>query len=831
MKVNGIELSSEAKIDEYEGKNGEVWRISKRTSERQIPDKVCVPLNKIVDVTKFMDSTGRLIWKAPAGNWTIIRIGHTSTGQKNETGGGGKGLECDKFNPVAIKEQFDNWFGEVFKKIPVAHDVLKIFHVDSWECGSQNWSPVFREEFKKRRGYDLYKYLPVMAGIPVESADVSERFLYDIRETIADLLHDSFYVTLAKLAHEKGCAFTAESVAPTMVSDGMLHYSAVDIPMGEFWLRSPTHDKPDDMLDAISGGHIYGKPIIQAEAFTELRLMWDEYPGMLKTLQDRNYALGINKLVYHVFMHNPSLDEKPGMTLDGIGLFFQRDQTWWKPGKAWVDYARRCQFLLQIGKPVTDIAVFTGEEVPRRAILPDRLVTTLPGIFGKSLINREEKRLANVGQPIQDSPPGVFHSANITTAENWLDPLQGYAYDSYNKDALLHYSKVDKGDITLAGGAKYKLLVIPGNRKMSPNAGLMSLEVARKLKEMIDDGATVLVDQKPQSSVGLHNHKAANEELNKIVNSIWDKKQINKTDGFISWKVGKGTVVQTPFNANSFTGLGIEKDFIATDRSGKRAAGIAWTHRQAPGLDIYFISNQQNIDRFLELSLRVEGREPEIWDAVTGETMTAKKWEFKKGRTLLPVELVANGSLFIVMKKKTSRRCVNNENNWIEPAPIQKLVGPWSVSFDPKFGGPSKPVVFKTLIDWSKKEDSSIRHYSGTAVYSKTFLWDTSKIKKGRIWLNVGHVANIAQVIINGVDCGIAWTNPFRVDITKALREGENEVVIKVTNTWRNRLIYDHSLPADKRITHTNATYRLTSRPLLQAGLVGPVVLEITKSE
>jgi len=249
----------------------------------------------------------------------VLRIGHTSTGHTNATGGGGKGLECDKFDPRVVSLQFDHWFGEAIRRAgpDLAGRVLTIFHVDSWECGSQNWSPVFREEFRRRRGYDLLRWLPAMAGVPLGSADSSERFLYDVRQTIAELIHDNFYVTLAQLAHAKGCQFSAESVAPTMTSDGMLHYQAADIPMGEFWLRSPTHDKPNDMLDAISGAHVYGKSLIQAEAFTELRLAWDEYPGMLKPLQDRNYALGINRMVFHVFTHNPWMDRKPGMTLDG----------------------------------------------------------------------------------------------------------------------------------------------------------------------------------------------------------------------------------------------------------------------------------------------------------------------------------------------------------------------------------------------------------------------------------------------------------------------------------------------------------------------------------
>ncbi len=349
LKIKGLILSSAPRIHQYEGKNGTVWRVSPRSTAREIPDALCVPHKKIVNITDRMDASGRLQWQVPAGRWTILRIGHTSTGHTNATGGAGKGLECDKFDTAAIHLQYNKWFGEAVRQVgpELAPRVLNMFHVDSWECGSQNWSPAFREEFRKRRGYDLFTYLPAMAGIPVDAAETSERFLYDIRQTIAELVRDKFYTTVATLAHKQGMTFSAESVAPTMLSDGMLHYSLTDLPMGEFWLRSPTHDKPNDMADAISGAHVYGKPVIQAEAFTSLRMQWDEHPGMLKALGDRNYALGINRLVYHVFTHNPWPDRKPGMTLDGVGLYFQRDQIWWKAGRAWVEYAERCQRMLQ----------------------------------------------------------------------------------------------------------------------------------------------------------------------------------------------------------------------------------------------------------------------------------------------------------------------------------------------------------------------------------------------------------------------------------------------------------------------------------------------------
>ena len=485
LKLTSIELSSTPVINQYEGKTGEVWRISLPSTNKDLPDSLCIPQNKVIDITTHLDKQGHLDWQAPPGHWTILRIGHTSTGHTNATGGGGKGLECDKFNPEAITLQFNSWFGEATKQAgpDLAARVLKIFHVDSWECGSQNWSPVFRAEFKKRRGYDLIRFLPAMTGVPVGSAEESEKFLHDIRQTIAELIRDQFYTTLKTLAHAHGCVFSAESVAPTMTSDGMLHFSETDIPMGEFWLRSPTHDKPNDILDAVSGGHIYGKNIIQAEAFTELREAWDESPAMLKPLQDRNYALGINRLVLHVFVHNPWLDRKPGMTLGGVGTYLQRDQTWWPLAKGWIDYTTRCQWLLQQGRPVADIAVFTGEEVPRRAVLPEHLTTILPGLIGPERIAAENQRLENKGEPTTKQPNGVVHSANMADPADWIDPLHGFAFDSFNPDALFRLATVHNGRIELPGGASYAALVVPG--KPSPAA-------QKRLARLKALGATIL---------------------------------------------------------------------------------------------------------------------------------------------------------------------------------------------------------------------------------------------------------------------------------------------------------------------------------------------------
>jgi hypothetical protein len=823
LKLKGIALSGSPRIHQYEGKTGAVWRVSPRTTTEQLPNNLCVPKDSILTITQNLSSDGHLQWIVPRGRWTILRIGHTSTGHTNYTGGAGKGLECDKLSPEAVDMQFEKWFGEAVRMAgpALASRVLKVFHVDSWECGSQNWSPVFQEEFKKRRGYDLLPYLPVMAGIPVQSADVSERVLYDVRQTITALVHDNFYGTLAKRAHERGCRFTAESVSPTMTSDGMLHFNAVDIPMGEFWFRSPTHDKPNDMLDAISGAHIYGKPLIQAEAFTTLRMTWGEHPGMLKTVGDRNYALGINRFVYHVFTHNPWTDRKPGMTLDGVGLYFQRDQTWWKPGKAWVEYARRCQALLQKGRPVTDLAVFTGEEIPRRSVLPDRLVSTLPGIFGKEVVDREAKRLANEGEPLREIPEGVRHSANMADPEDWIDPLRGYAYDSFNED-VLRSAVVRNGRVEFPGGASYGMLIVPGAHAMSPQGNLMSPGVASRLLTLVKEGATMLFNEPPEFSPGLEGFPASDDTVKQIKKILFDGPFSKSHDNLRIRNIGKGRVIKGPYEAESFQALGIERDVMVNDADGKKAPGIAWTHRAAEGTEIYFISNQQNLQRIVDVSLRGQGREPELYDPVTDETIVAASWKFEKGRTILPVRLEANGSVFVILNKSTKRRERDKGKNWAEPKIIQSLTGAWQVAFDSTYGGPAKPVQADSLFDWSGHSEPGIRYYSGTARYSQSFEWNT-KGNNSRVWLDLGAVANIAAVTVNGTPCGIAWTPPYRVEITKALKSGKNELVIDVTNTWANRLIGDHALPEAQRVTWTTAPFRLEGKPLLEAGLFGPV--------
>ena len=466
LRLKGIKFGSWPLIDNWEGKAGYVWRIAPETPDIDLPYEDFLHPR---DIKPFKMQGDYVDVELPEGTWRILRMGHTSTGHTNATAGGAKGLECDKFSRKAISKQVDRWFG-LFMNRP-NHKVVKYLHVDSWECGSQNWSRNFAQEFERRRGYDIIPLLPVYAGVPMMGA---EETLRDIRKTINELVDEVFFVTVAQKAKEYGVQLSSESVAPTMVSDGMAHFKHVDVPMGEFWLNSPTHDKPTDMLDAISGAHVYGKNIIQAEGFTEVRGVWDETPASIKALLDRNFALGMNRLFFHVNTHNPWLNRKPGMTLDGIGLFFQRDQIWFPEAKPFVDYITRCQTLLQKGKPVIDIAVYIGEEMPSRAFTPDRLVPMLPGLFGAERVASERKRLANVGQPMEESPVGVRHSVGIVDLKDWINPLHGYQYDSMNKDALLNQP------------FNYKVLVVPQWVLVSPEAKKRIAQLRRQGVQIVD---------------------------------------------------------------------------------------------------------------------------------------------------------------------------------------------------------------------------------------------------------------------------------------------------------------------------------------------------------
>lgn len=779
LKVQGIYVSDEPVVHNIEAKNGSMWRVAAATTVNEVTNMDAVPVSKIINISNRMLPNGQLKWKPPAHtSWVIVRIGHTSTGYMNNTGGGGKGLETDKFSTAAATMQFNKWFNEIYNSVDtsVAKQTIKVFHMDSWECGSQNWSEQFLAEFKRRRGYNLLPYLVVMTGTPINNAATSEKILHDVRRTITELVTDNFYGTLKKLAHEKGCQFSAESIAPTFTSDGLLHFKQVDIPMGEFWVKSPTHDKPNDMFDAISAGHIYGEKIIGAEAFTTLRMDWSEHPGSLKAVGDLAFAEGVNKLAIHVFMQSPWLAKKPGISLDGIGMFYQRGQTWFKQSSAWIDYITRCQNLLQAGKPVVDIGVFIGEDIPSRSILPDRLVNILPGIFGKQKVEQERLRLKNEGQPMQEMPQGVSSSANTYNPRHFIDALHGYKYDCFNRDVLMGMY-VKNGVVYTAYGAAYNILIFPGIHPMNPD-GFLSPVVRNKIVQLKLAGAKIITSDNPLLTSG----------------------------GFI----------KAPFFDTSFKSIGVEKDVQIMNSNDT----IAWAHRQAGDTNIYFISNQ--MDRAVEphISFRINGYVAEIYDAVTGQLYEARVGAYLNNRTEVGIRLEPYQSCFVVFKKRiVNKKFLDNDFTCKGLYQVLTLDSGWQVSFDRENGEGESTYNFERLESWSRHKDDFVKYYSGTATYSTKWVWKDNDVNG--IYLKMDSLWNVATVKVNGMDFGTLWTAPYILNISKAVKQGENTIEIQVTNTWRNRMIGEQWLPVEKRTLWVNDPYGVRTKPLLPAGIKG----------
>lgn len=808
INLLGITLYEEPRVHQYEGKTGEIWRVSLRTDEKDVNAAYILDSQKAIAFESTTIGGDELTTELPAGTWKILRIGHTTTGHQNETAGAGKGLECDKLNAETVAFQFEQWFGKAYEMVgpELAKDVLTVYHIDSWESGSQNWTKQMPAEFKARRGYDLTPYLPVLAGYIVDSVDESEAFLHDFRETIGELLQEKGFLTLRKMSDKYGVEFTAEMTAPIMMSDGFAHFGLTDRPMGEFWFRSPSHDKPNDVLDAISGGHIYGKNNIMAEAFTQIRMEWDEHPRLLKSLQDRNFALGINSLVYHVYVHNPWMDRKPGMTLDGVGLYFQRDQTWWKPGKAWVDYAIRAQQLLQNGKPERDIAVFIGEEMPRRSLLPDRLVETIPGIIGSARVKRTDSLRHNEGWPTQKIA-GVTTSANMYNPADWVDPLRGYAYDSFNPDVLLKSAKVENGAVVFADHIAYRLLVVPGKHLMNPAATHFSLPVLKRFSELVEEGATILFKEKPTR---LHGIASKQDSLNfqELVDKLFVGMQ--PVDGLQYKSLGKGKVYLGTYHADNFVALGFEEDVIVNDKNNH---SISWNHRSFDGGDSYFVANQDSAQQETLFSFRTTAPYTYLYDVLQDRLLPVSSVQ-TNNRTELTISFQPFQSFFVLFSESHINIPV-----W-ETTKTEMLKGDWNLQLaDVKH----EPIVQQKPDFWTTSEVDDVRYHSGSGTYSLTFN-QPQKVGKQRVMLKLERVESLAEIALNGKEVGVIWTDPLEIDVTDYLKSGKNQLEIKVYNTWGNRFGYESRNESADKFIQTTATPKFL-KGLQPSGLQGDVKL------
>lgn len=769
LSLTELELSPVAWIDHFEAKAAFRYRLAPPTDTplQQIGN---IPLKDMVQISEYLDSTGFLSWEAPEGNWTILRMGYTITGNENETGGGGVGLESDKFSKEATRLVFDGWLAETIRQVGKGRNgpLMSLMHVDSWEAGTQNWTDDFVGEFADRRGYDPLLYLPALAGLPLESYEVYENFLYDFRLTIIELLNENFYQEITALAHQNGSQFSAEATAPVMVSDGMLHHKYIDRPMGEFWRDDPTPmDKPEDILEAVSGAHIYGKPIIQAEAFTDVDSKWYEYPWLLKKQGDYNFCRGINKFFLHVYVQQPFVGKKPGFTLGQTGLHFNRGQVWWNQAKPWIDYLTTCQSMLQQGTRVADILCFSGMAIPRRGLLPDQLGVAIP---------------------------------------------TGYHYLTINPDGLLNQVTVENGRMKLPNGATHPVLLLPDDPFLG--GGKYSVEILRKLDELIRAGV-IVVGPKPAGLVGLKDFLTGDIHLPALEKYPW-------TD-----------------NINE----ALSKAGIAPDFTHKGADSIDFIHKLAGKSQFYFLSNQKDVSQEALCSFRVSGQVAEIWNPLTGERFVAEmetreENSMEDGRAEIRLKFRPYESLFVVFNETVTPRLKKAPT--YHPVGESSVSGTWSISFEKDRGLPEDYVIHSdTLFSLIRHLNPDVRHFSGTIRYEVNFHYKEDLFDpETRYDLNLGEVANMAQVWLNGKDLGLVWTKPCVTDISGALMAGMNHLVIEVTNTWNNRIVRDMELPYEQRISYfphyeeyrqagdkNGFLIRSVDYDLRDAGLIGPCTI------
>jgi hypothetical protein len=440
----------------------------------EVPSAEVVVGDRIVDLSDKMDAAGKLTWDVPAGKWTILRMGCTTTGRGPDSG---PGLECDKMNREAVEAHFAGLMSKVIAGAgPAVGKSLVATHIDSWECGSQNWTPKFREEFKRRRGYDLVPYLPAVTGRIVQSREVSERFLWDFRQTINELVLENYAGHFRELAHRNGLRLTTETYT-TCPCDELSFAGRPDEPMSEIW-SSPKYLAAWCTPPMTSGGHVWGKRIIAAEAFSaDGNERWLKHPANLKDLADWAFCEGINRLVVHRYAMQPWSNVRPGMGMGWWGLHYERTQTWWEMSTAWHTYLARCQHVLRQGLFTADVCYLSGEGMPQSLARERRLMSKSP-----------------------------------------FDPLgprerTGYNFDICPPDALMTRMSVKDGRLVLPDGMSYRLLVLPMVETMTP-------QLLGKVKQLIEAGATV-VGSRPETSPSLSDYPRCDRELKRMADELW----------------------------------------------------------------------------------------------------------------------------------------------------------------------------------------------------------------------------------------------------------------------------------------------------------------------
>ncbi len=761
-----FELHAGARVNRFEEKAAFAALPDLYTSATPaIAQRFAIASSSVIDLTQRMGPDGTLDWTPPPGRWTVLRMGYSLTGITNHPATPeATGPEVDKLNRTYVKEYFEHYLDN-YKDATgglMGKRGLQYVITDSWEAGTQNWTDEMIAEFTKRRGYDPRPWMPVLTGRVVESAESSDRFLWDFRKTIADLVAENHYGQIAESLHARGMGQYGESheSGRATIGDGMEMKRSDDVPMAAMWTQRPgvnaeLYGYNADIRESASVAHIYGQNLVAAESMTAASAPWAWSPETLKPTADKELAMGLNRFVIHTSVHQPLIDKAPGLALGPFGQWFNRNETWAPEAGPWVTYLARNSYLLQQGRFVADVAYFYGED------------SNVTAIFAAK------------------SP----------------DVPAGYNFDFINADALINKLSIKDGQLTTPSGMTYRVLAL------DPYSHHMSLPVLRKIQALVHDGAIVVGDR-PVDTPSLSDKSP---EFKSIVTAVWGE---NSNDH----QYGKGRTISGQGLESALQKIQIPRDF---DYSRPEAeTNLLFVHRALTGGDLYFVDNRSNRPEVLDASFRVTGKSAELWHADSG-TIEPAAYRIENGHTTVPLKLAPYETVFVVFRHPTNDATRSLPAS-IE-VPVAAITGTWAISFQPNRGAPGQ-ATFDKLHSWSDSEDPGIKYFSGHATYTKTIEATANWFKPGaELWLNLGDVKNIAEVKVNGTALPTLWKPPFKVNITSALRPGANNLEIVVTNLWVNRLIGDQQPGAKEKYTFTTHNPYKAKSPLLPSGLLGPV--------
>ena len=723
-------------------------------------------LNQVINLTPQYKN-GILAWDAPEGDWIILRMGYTPTESHVSTSSGKwQGLVLDYMSEKHFNRYWDTHVEPLLKMIgDMAGKTLRYLQTDSFEAGGLNWTDGFEKEFIKRRGYDPTPYLPILSGKIIENRDITNRFLSDFRKTISDCISDNHYRVFAARSKKYGIGIQPESAGPHAGPfDGLKNYSHSDIMMSEFWSPSPHRSKHIDRFfvkQAASAAKIFNVKLVGAESFTTIGPHWnDTIWSNMKPSADHEFCAGLNLVYLHTFTCSPKEMGLPGQEYFA-GTHFNPNVTWWDYSTGFIQYLTRTQYLMQQGTAVADVLYYYGDHIP------------------------------NLGRYKEDDPAGA---------------LPDYDYDIINEDRLLDLSVKD-GKIMLPHGVSYRVLALPNHK-------ILSLAALKKVQALITEGATV-IGLKAYSTASLVGFPNAEKEREAINTQLWGNSETIVGEQ----KTGKGRIIWGKTATEVLNTEGVKPDCIFSEK--QQNTSYDYLHRELPDADYYFISSQNREATTVTAAFRIIDKQPELWDAVTGEIRPATSFVQKNGQTYVPLSFNPFGSIFVIFRKSVVSTPSVKQANFVNFQAIDSLKSPWTVVFDPKWGGTT--IKMDKLQSWTDRPEEGIKYYSGKAVYTTTF---NVKNTKGDLSLDLGDIKDIgiARITLNGKDLGIVWCPPYRVNVSGILKKKNNQLEVEVVNTWRNRLIGDRDKPQSERFTKTNITIK-PEWTVLPSGLLGPVRL------